>query len=141
MAVFPHYSFECGSKFDPEWRQYRDLLYPLPNQLRRIHNRRVLDVLEEEGDDHGIARIVDHTIYFRSAKQRTAFTDAAADFGFSIQHKPEDSKSTERPFFLNLVRSDIVAAEHINDVVEKLVELAESFSGEYDGWGCEVQKP
>jgi regulator of RNase E activity RraB len=30
--------------------------------------------------------------------------------------------------------------DHINAVVADLVELAEKFGGDYDGWGCEVQK-
>jgi uncharacterized protein (TIGR01619 family) len=141
MVAFPQYRFDWGKQLDPEWRQYRDVLYPLPNQLRAIHNRRVLDALEERGDDHGIPRIVDHTIYFSSAVERAAFTSTAAKSGFHIQGESEDLKAADRPFFLNLTRNDPVTRDHINDVVEELVELADKFKGEYDGWGCEVQKP
>jgi regulator of RNase E activity RraB len=36
---------------------------------------------------------------------------------------------------LNLTRSDPVTRDHINAVVADLVELAEKFGGDYDGWG------
>lgn len=140
LADFADYRSEWGKQLDPEWRQYQDVLYPFPTQLRHIHNRRVLDQLLEMGDDHTIARIVDHTIYFRSAAERAAYASTAVHLGFGIQHEFEDAKSAERPFFLNLTRSDPVTRDHINAVVAELVELAEKFGGDYDGWGCEVQK-
>ena len=140
MADFPAYRIDCGKQSDPEWRQYRDVLYPLPKQLRAIQNRRVLDALAQRGDDHDIPRIVDHAIYFRSAAQRTAFASAVEGQGFRIQRESKEAQSSERPFFLNLVRSDQVNSDHINSVVDELVEMAEKLDAEYDGWGCEVQK-
>ena len=139
MADFAGYRFDCGNQPDLEWRQYKDVLYPFPSQLQIIHNRRVLDALQEKGDDHEVARIVDHAIYFRSSGERTAFANAAVRSGFRVQHESEDTKSRDTPFFLNLTRSDQVTADHINAVVAELIELAEKFGGEYDGWGCEVQ--
>lgn len=139
-AEFPAYGIDYGKQSDPQWRQYRDVLYPLPNQLRAIQNRRLLDALSVRGDDHDIARIVDHAIYFRSAAKRTAFANAAGESGFRIQHESAVAKSPERPFFINLVRTDTVSSEHISAVVDGLVELAEKHDGEYDSWGCEVQK-
>lgn len=134
------YRIDCGKQPDPEWRQYHDVLYPAPSQLRQIHNRRVLDQLLERGDDHAITRIVDHAIYFRSAAERAAYASMAVTLGFGIQHESEDTQSAERPHFLNLTRSDPVTSDHINAVVAELVKLAEQFGGDYDGWGCEVQK-
>lgn len=140
MTDFASYRFDCGNQPDPEWRQYKDVLYPFPSQMQTIQNRRVLDALEKRGDDHGIARIVDHAIYFRSAADRTAFANTAVEIGFRIQLESQELKSRERPFFLNLTRSDPVIRDHINAVVAQLIDLAEQFNGEYDGWGCEVQK-
>jgi uncharacterized protein (TIGR01619 family) len=139
MADFTSYRFDFGKQPDPEWRQYKDVLYPFPSQMQTIQNRRVLDSLEKNGDDHAIARIVDHAIYFRSAVERAGYANAVARLGFRVQHESEDPQSRDRPFFLNLVRNDPVTADHINAVVAELIELTEKFGGEYDGWGCEVQ--
>jgi uncharacterized protein (TIGR01619 family) len=140
MADFAAYRIDSGKQADPDWKQYRDVLYPSPGQLQVIHNRRVLDALAGRGDDHAIARVVDHAIYFRSAAERASYVNAAANSGFKAQHQSHDSQSPDRPFFLNLIRSDPVTPDHINAVVAELVALAERFGGEYDGWGCEVQK-
>ena len=137
---FPAYLIECDSQPDPEWRQYLDVLYPSPMDMHRIQNRRVLASLEEHGDAHSIPRPVDHAFYFRRDEDREAFVAAAIGTGFSVQNESEEAERTdERPFFLNLVRTDPVAIDHINQVVLELVELAERFDGDYDGWGCEVQ--
>jgi hypothetical protein len=77
QANFAGYRIEWGKQPDPEWRQYRDVLYPAPGQLREIQNRRVLDQLLETGDDQAIARIVDHVLYFRSAAERAAYASKA----------------------------------------------------------------
>jgi uncharacterized protein (TIGR01619 family) len=139
MATFAGYRFDCGKQPDPEWRQYREVLYPSPGQMQTIQNRRVLDSLEKNGDDHAIARIVDHAIYFRSASDRAAYANAAEKCGFRIKHESQDQKSRERPFFLNLTRCDPVTRDHINVLVAELIDLAEKFGGDYDGWGCDVQ--
>jgi uncharacterized protein (TIGR01619 family) len=140
MVDYTGYRVDRGKQPDPEWRQYKDVLYPLPTQLQQIHNRRVLDQLLERGDDHSFARIVDHAIYFGSASERATFASATIKLGFGIQHESQDVQSAERPFFLKLTRSDPVTLDHINAIVAELIELAEKFGGDYDGWGCEVQK-
>jgi hypothetical protein len=65
---------------------YRDVLYPAPGQLQEIQNRRALDQFLEMRDDHAIARIVDHAIYFRSALERADYASEAVELGFGIQH-------------------------------------------------------
>jgi uncharacterized protein (TIGR01619 family) len=140
LSDFSDYRGEWGKQQDPDWHQYRDLLYPSASQMRVIQDRRVLDQLQQRGDDHAIARVVDHAIYFRTAGERTAFSSMAVRLGFAIQHESEDAKSRERRFFLNVTRRDPVTLDHISAVVAELVELAERFGGDYDGWGCEVQK-
>jgi uncharacterized protein (TIGR01619 family) len=141
-SAFPEYAIKYEGKRDPAWRQYRDVLYPSPMDLQKIHNRRVLIQLEKHGDDHAIPRDVDHAIYFRTAQDRAGFVNAAVGSGFRVEHQNHDAGSRiDRPFFLNLIRRDAVTLSHINDVVMELVHLALRFDGDYDGWGCEVEKP
>jgi regulator of RNase E activity RraB len=138
--AFPGYLFECGTRHDPDWRQYRDVLYPSEVEMQRIQNRRLVDVLEKRGDDHCIPRPIDHAIYFRSPADRLHFAAAAVDAGFTVHSESDhDTKGTERRYFLNLVRTDPATLEHINEVVLQLLELVRRYDADYDGWGCEVQ--
>ena len=50
MSQWRDYEFDCGSKADPEWRQYLDVLYPSDEDRQRIENRKVLEVLEQKND-------------------------------------------------------------------------------------------
>src|SRR5579859_6653162 len=50
LALFPSYEFDSGFQKDPEWKQYLEVLYPSDENLQRIKNRTVLDVLERKGD-------------------------------------------------------------------------------------------
>jgi regulator of RNase E activity RraB len=136
---FSDYVFESGSEHDPDWDQYRDVLYPSEVDLQEIQNRRVVDELEKRGDDHSIARPVDHAIYFRDPIDRSAFAAAALECGFTMHSESDHDTESERRYFLNLVRTDPVTLEHINEVVLQLFELAKQYGADYDGWGCEVQ--
>lgn len=138
--AFPEYVFECGTHHDPDWHQYRDVLYPSYVDMQRIQNRRVVDELEKRGDDHSIPRPVDHAIYFRTPRDRNAFALAAAGAGFTVGSVSEhDIDQADRRFFLNLVRTHTVMLEDIDRVVLQLLELAKQYNADYDGWGCEVQ--
>lgn len=137
QELFAEYSIECGASHDPKWRHYRDLLYPSAANLRRIHTRRLVSQLLRHGDDHDIPRPVDHALHFRSVTDRRGFTALAGRAGFKV--RLENNKGADgRPCFVNVVRADPVGLEHIAEVVEQLVEWAERFDGEYEGWGCPI---
>jgi hypothetical protein len=70
MSKFRDYEFDCGSKYDPEWRQYLDVLYPSDEDRQRIENRKVLEVLEQKNDTLKTPRDVCHWIYFRTEADR-----------------------------------------------------------------------
>ena len=51
MRKHPAYRFDLGSKRDELWSRYLNLLYPSPEEFQRIKNRRVVDALEQRGDN------------------------------------------------------------------------------------------
>lgn len=134
---FPEYTLEHGTLHDPQWRHYRELLYPCPQDLRLIHTRRVICQLEEHGDVHAIPRPVDHALRFRSAKDRRRFAALAGHAGFKVRLE-NNTGSRERPYFVNVVREDPVELAHIKKVVDQLVQWAEGFDGDYEGWGSPI---
>lgn len=136
------HSIESRSARDPQWTQYREILYPSEvEMIQQIRNRRVLQQLDRNGDDHAVSRPVDHDIYFRTASDSANFVRAAGELGFQARSGPLEQMQgkCERPFFVNMVRSDPVTSDHIASVVAQLILLAARFDGKYDGWGCGVR--
>jgi hypothetical protein len=95
--------------------------------------------LEEQGDSLTKPRPVDHNLYFPTAEARAAFLGQVAPLGFSVAGQ-RDHAQRELPFQLELVHTSAVELATIHAVVIDLAERAEALDGEYDGWGCVVQK-
>ena len=70
MGNFSTYKFDLGKQHEPDWNQYRNVLYPSDESMERIKNADVLEVLEEHGDTLESVRDVHHWIYFKSSDDR-----------------------------------------------------------------------
>jgi regulator of RNase E activity RraB len=121
-----------GEQEDPLWEQYLDVLYPSPEDLERIKNRDLLEVLAEKGDVLTAARDVQHWLYFRSEHARALFREVAANTGFRIVS--ESHAKGDMPFGISVARTQPVKQELIDATVIELLRLAQRFEGEYDGW-------
>jgi len=133
------YTAEVAFSKDPKWVHYLEELYPTPAERQSMLNRRVVDGLRKEGDDLSKPRPVDHFLYFPDARSRQAFLSQAREMGFQLLGKLPEAKPRDLPFGLSIVREDFVHPPHcIDDFVAKLMNLAEQYEGEYDGWGCEI---
>src|SRR5436190_1889688 len=71
--AFGTYEFDSGTQHDPNWNQYLNVLYPPREELQRITNREVLDLMQEQGDQPDSPREVTHWSYFKTAEGRTRF--------------------------------------------------------------------
>jgi hypothetical protein len=141
MQRFPNYAFDVGTKADPDWRQYLDVLFPSDDDLERIKNRHVVESLEKEGDALQIARIVNHLAYFPSLASRDEFIFRIAQRGFCVTSTHESPQpDPSRPFGVTIERSDKVDWRSINDVTIPLCHLALELGGNYDGWETSVEK-
>src|SRR5947207_6122962 len=78
------YRFDLGSKRDESWSQYLELLYPSPEEFHRIKNRRVVEVLEQHGDQLSRARLVSHWVYFATPEDRSSFLGEVTGRGFTV---------------------------------------------------------
>ena len=136
LADFGGYRFDTGEQEDSLWEQYLNVLYPSVEDLERIRNRDLLDVLEEKGDVLTAAREVEHWMYFPSDASRASFRKAAVTAGFRIA---SDSKvEGELPFGISIVRTQSVEQAIIDGIVIQLLRLTRKFRGEYDGWGTSL---
>lgn len=125
------YASSLQADHDPGWRQYREFLYPGRAYRRWIEDRRIVDVLVDEGDPLDRPRPVDHWAYFPTAAQRDAFAAAAEAQGFAWRPTQVDAEAAPGA---HLTRDDPVHLAHIHGVSSTLVRLAEAHGGEYDGW-------
>jgi regulator of RNase E activity RraB len=114
------------------WEQYLNVLYPSPEDLQRIANMDLLDVLVEKGDVLTAAREVQHWTYFRSEQFRALFRDAAVAAGFRFVS--ESSSKGELPFGIVVARTQSIEQNSIDRTVIELLNLSRRFDGDYDGW-------
>ena len=138
LGNFPGHRFESGYRQEPDWGHYFQVLLPSGDELQRIANRDVLDVLLKHGDLASVSRLVRHWIYFASPDQRAQYKAAAHQREFTFEYESDDGPK-DAPYVLCLSRVQSVEEDAIHAVVFELCELAEEFGGEYDGWETQVQ--
>jgi uncharacterized protein (TIGR01619 family) len=138
LAGFSGYKFWWGEKEDSQWEQYFKVLYPSERDLQRIKNRDLLDVLVKQGDVLTAARKVQHWMYFPSKESRASFRAEAASAGFKIGSESESTVQGNCPFGLTVFRTQSIEQSQIDTTVIELLELADRFGGEYDGWETPV---
>jgi uncharacterized protein (TIGR01619 family) len=137
MSKYPTYEFEFGTKDDKEWDVYLNFLYPLPSQYQMITNDRVIRSLEQQGDNLTKERMVDHCIYFEDKSDMKNYISEIEKENFKVI---DSYKNEEKVYVLNVGRIDKVDYNSVNDYVLYLWELAGKHNGDYDGWGCTVEK-
>jgi uncharacterized protein (TIGR01619 family) len=136
LQGFEGYRYDTGCQDDSEWGQYLNVLYPSPEDLQRIANMDLLDVLLKKGDVLTVAREVQHGIYFRSEASQSSFRDTAISAGVKIVSEP--TAKGELPFGIVVARTQSIEQNTIDRTVLELFNLARRVDGDYDGWETPV---
>jgi hypothetical protein len=113
-----------------------NVLYPSPEDIQRIANMDLLDVLRKKGDVLSVAREVQHWMYFGSEESRTQFRDAAMAVGFRAAS--ESISKADLPFGIVIARTQSIEQKSIDSTVIELLHLSRRFDGDYDGWETPV---
>ena len=137
MGSFNAYEFDHGTQHDPQWHQYLNVLYPSPDDLQRIRNREVRDVMEREGDQPETPREVLHWSYFPAESNRSDFKAAVQTKGYTVESESQYPEG-ENPYGICYGKIQQSTAQAIDDSVLELNKLSERFHGEYDGWEAQV---
>ncbi len=141
MIPFSSYKWDTHHETDADWSQYRTFLFPSTIDRQKIMNRHVIHELEKAGDQLTLERPVSHWVYFSDVRNRMRFAKRARGLGFKVisefEAEAKDDRP-QRPFGVTIERTDCVELNAINQVTAELLELAESTSGNYDGWETEV---
>ena len=97
----------------------------------QIHNRRVIDGLQEAGSDLEAEHLLEHH-FLGSDEALAKLREALEPDGFEPMGEGEDSLTLRRPAMLDL--------EDISQMTWGLSRLAEDCGANYDGWGTMVIK-
>lgn len=136
---FDDYKFYINIKKDAEWGAYLNFLYPSEEIQEYMSNQKVLDRLQEAGDDLSKERQVDHWIYFKNKEGRDLFIKYARDIGFKVENK-DKIEGKELSYQLQISRMDFVDIVSISNLTLKLTKKAKELNGDYDGWETFVIK-
>ena len=123
---------------DPEWTEYRDVLYPSERFEHQIRDRHVLDRFEKEGDD--CAR--NHEIEPRfSGLEQEAAEKLKADLeekGFKVLEVKEVGLNGNREWQVMAQAISPLALAILDDFRECWIALARKHGGHFDGWSADV---
>jgi uncharacterized protein (TIGR01619 family) len=138
LSSFSSYEYETGTRDDTSWDQYLSVLYPAEEELQRIKNQHVLDVLQKKGDRLEDPREVSHWIYFKSEPDLLKFSQSITELGYEIL---PTSRTDAGAYGLQIRRKDRVDQESIDDAVLEILRFAKAVDGEYDGWETQLVQP
>lgn len=114
----------------------RNKKYP-PQIVKKCDS--VLAQLKANGDNHSLPRVVDHWIYFNSKGDVDNFIIEVKKIGFSLISE-QVNKAKVYNYVVNIGRSESVVRREIIKTVSELDTIAKKYNGDYDGWGCMIQK-
>jgi uncharacterized protein (TIGR01619 family) len=137
MGNFSAYKFDFGKQHEPDWNQYRNVLYPSEENMERIKNMDILELLMREGDTLESVRDVHHWIYFKTSNDRKLFAEDVLQLGYTVEGQLEGLEK-EFPYSIQITRDQSITPGKIDDAVLELFRMAKELDGEYDGWETQV---
>ena len=138
---FPNYAYTLAIVDEPDWELYFHALYPDRYEYQSIMNMRLIEDIKSDGDSM-VPRVLEHCLLFKTEENGEAFLAKVMEDSFiklsSENRSNNEAIDKEYPYLLVIGRED--AFENIDEIVWYLMDLAEEFDGEYDGWGCHIVK-
>ena len=141
LENFPDYAYTLAVFEDKDWVMYFHALYPDRYEYQSIMNMRLIKNIESHGDSM-VPRVLEHCLFFTTEENGEAFLAKVMEDGFNKLSSENMSNNEdideEYPYELVIGREDDF--ENIDGIVWYLMDLAEEFDGEYDGWACYIVK-
>ena len=138
---FPDYAYTLAVVEDEDWELYFQTLYPDRYEYQSIMNRMLIENIKNNGDSM-VPRVLEHCLHFKIEENGEAFLAKVMEDGFiklsSENLTDNEDIDKEYPYELVIGREDDF--EDIDEIVWYLMDLAEEFDGDYDGWGCHIVK-
>ena len=133
FALNEHASYEVsnGHQEDSAWNYYKKLLYPTPREWQIIQNHKVCDNLVEQGDNLHLERLIEHKIYFQDEAKKEALVEALEGREFKIKEEISNEEGIKGVHFYHIHKAFY---HDIDALTLELIDLAEDYSAQYDGW-------
>ncbi len=142
LTALPHLAGDTGvyrvqwmTEPDPEWRFYKDFLFPDAWSQQAMSNRAVLRQLEGRGDLLSVPREIDHQALFSTEAVAVEAGAKLAARGFRVE-APRRRTEPGLEFSLAFHRRDALDGDKADAFSREVLELVEPLGGEYEGWGC-----
>jgi len=131
------YVYECNVVKDAKWEFYDFNIMPTELEMVIMQSNKIIELLEEEGDDNSVAREVEHYASFDTAGQKDRFVQKAATCGFTFK---DDLDPDEYDHGVALVKEHSITEEEILHVVSDIFALIEEERGSYELWSTLIQE-
>lgn len=129
------YKYENSVVKDAKWDFFHKQLFPTELEFCNIESRKIIFLLEEEGDELEASREVEYYVSFDTATQKERFIDKALDLGFEFK---DDISSEEFAHGVAFVKKHAVLEEIVNEVVKTLFLEVKKEHGYYEGWSTTI---
>lgn len=135
MAKWPSFPYITGTHLDPQWKTYKDFLYPTPEEMFLVTNRHQVEDMRKRGDRAESVRDIEHFVAFEDQNNLNAFSLYLNNEGFQILQA-----ENKNPKNLSVHFKKPGAISEIDAITVRLFKAAKQLNGQYIGWRAPIGK-
>lgn len=133
------YEIRLSFKEDRDHTGYHEDLYPTDADWQVIKDLKVIETLNERGDDGKESRRIDHWLYFPNKQSAADFLIWAESNGFT-EDSEHSHNTDDGEYCVRLYHRGTVTLSDITNHTIRLQAKAKEHGGNYDGWETPVIK-
>jgi len=130
------YLYEANVVKDAQWDFFTYNIFPSDLELCFMQSQKIVEYMQEEGDNIDISREVEHYASFQTPTQKTRFINNACENGFEFK---DEISSDEFENGVALVKTHNLTTEELQNNVRQLFDLIKIEHGEYELWSTTLQ--
>lgn len=123
--------FEQGVVRDTKWDFYTANLIPSELEFCFMESQKIVELLEEEGDDISEVREVEHYAMFETSTQKERFANAMVENGYIYK---DDISTDECEHGVALLKTHNLQENTLRDIIKELYDAAKVEHGFYELW-------
>ena len=131
MLKDSNYAYESNIVKDAKWNFHYKNLLPSDLELAHIQSEKIIFLLEEEGDDLSVPRVVEHYLSFATPTQKNRFLNTLDLEGVSFK---DEIESNEFEQGIALVKEHSILSDDVKKNVEIFFKAVQKEKGFYEGW-------